>query len=315
MKKPLAQLPNNFLQKLHKLYPQRYDDIVKSFHEKKITTFRINSVKTGLPQLRDMLRRRRLRFAEYKYPPGAFALKTPLRQFQNTNIYKEGFVHVQNISSMLPVLALDPRDNDRILDLCAAPGAKTTHIASLAPKAKLIAIEKSRDRYYKLLANLKMQGIGWVKVLLLDSVWVRKKFPEHFNKILADMPCTTEGRFLLSNPRTYKYWKDQKVKEMVHKQKKLLGAAYLALETGGELVYSTCTFSPEENEGVIDWFLGRHKKDVELMPIEFPLDNVIDGITRWGDKKYCSAVRMTKRVIPDAAMEGFFIAKIKKLQA
>jgi 16S rRNA C967 or C1407 C5-methylase (RsmB/RsmF family) len=160
-----------------------------------------------------------------------------------------------------------------------------------------------------------MQGIGWVKVLLLDSVWVRKKFPEHFNKILADMPCTTEGRFLLSNPRTYKYWKDQKVKEMVHKQKKLLGAAYLALETGGELVYSTCTFSPEENEGVIDWFLGRHKKDVELMPIEFPLDNVIDGITRWGDKKYCSAVRMTKRVIPDAAMEGFFIAKIKKLQA
>ncbi len=313
MKKPIVQLPNNFLQKLRKLYPHRYEDIIRTFQEKKATTFRINPLKTTLPRLRDMLRRKSLRFSEFKYPQGAFLLKTPLRQFQNTNIYKQGFVHVQNISSMLPVLALDPQDSDSILDLCAAPGTKTTHMASFAPKAEIIAIEKARDRYYKLLANLKTQGIDWVKVMLLDSIWVRKKFPEYFNKILADMPCTTEGRFLISNPRTYKYWKDRKVKEMVHKQKKLLGAAYLALQEGGELVYSTCTFSPEENEGIIDWFLKRHKDEVKLMPIDFPIPNAIDGITRWGDKKYCSAIRMTKRIIPDNIMEAFYIAKIKKI--
>jgi NOL1/NOP2/sun family putative RNA methylase len=313
MKEAIYKLPQEFLHKLKKIYPSKYTQIANTFLNKKETAFRINYLKTDLISLRRELVNQRVKFQELSFPKGAFLLKTPLREFQKRALYQEGSIYVQNLSSMLPVLFLLPQNEDKILDLCAAPGAKTTQICSLAPQAEVIAIEKSRNRYYKLLANLKIQGIESVKVYLLDSIWVRKKFPEEFDKILADVPCSAEGRFFVSNPKSFKYWKQRKVKEMVHKQKKLLHSAFFALKEGGELVYSTCTFSPEENEGIIDWFIGKFKEKVELMPIDIPLSNAIDGLTRWQDKKFSSDLKLTKRIIPTDIMEGFFLAKLKKI--
>jgi len=313
VKQLVYKLPQDFLLKLKKIYPKNYTSIANTFLAKRQSSFRINYLKTDLRSLRKMLLEQRIRYKELPYPQGAFILKTPLRDFQKKDVYTQGFVYVQNISSMIPPLLLAPQSEDVILDLCAAPGAKTTQIASLAPGVQIIAIEKARNRYYKLLASIKTQGVEKIEVHILDSIWVRKKYPESFDKILADMPCSTEGRFLVTNPATFKYWKQRKVKEMEHKQKKLLAAAFYALKEGGELVYSTCTFSPEENEEVIDWFLKKHKEKVELMPIKIDLKNVVPGLTRWKDKKYISALTMTKRIIPDETCEGFFVAKLKKL--
>ena len=176
----------------------------------------------------------------------------------------------------------------------------------------ITAIEKIRTRYYKLLANLEKQGAGNVKVLLLDSIWVRKKFPEYFDKILADVPCSAEGRFLVSDPKTFKYWKQRKVKEMMHKQKKLLHAAWLALSVGGTLVYSTCTLSPEENEGIVNWLLDKFKGGIEMSPIRIPLKNSREGFIRFDGKRFSESLRLSRRIIPDGTMEGFFVAKIKK---
>ena len=268
-----------------------------------------------MTSLRQTLRHNYISFSELDYPQGAFLLKTPLRQFQNNDIYQKGLVAIQNISSMLPVIALSPAAGETILDLCAAPGIKTAHLASFAPEAKIVAIEKIRKRYYKLQAYLAYQGATAVKTALLDSMWVRKKYPEYFDKILADVPCSTEARFIVSIPLTYKYWSERKIKEMEYKQRKLLHAAFFALKEGGILVYSTCTFSPEENESVINWFLNRFKSKVELMPLDFPCQNAIDGFRRWKDEKFCAYMNYTKRIIPDALFEGFFIAKIKKLSA
>jgi len=313
MREGIYRLPQDFLQKLKKIYPDSHARVANTFLTKKETTFRINYLKTDLIELRKLLSVQKVRCKELDFPQGAFLLKTPLRQFQRTAVYKEGLIYVQNLSSMLPVLYLEPDNRDRILDLCAAPGSKTTQISSLAPEAEVIAIEKDRNRYYKLLTNLEIQGIKTTKVILLDGIWVRKKFPEYFNKVLADMPCSSEGRFLTSNPNTFKYWKQRKVKEMVHKQKKLLHSAFLALNEGGTLVYSTCTFSPEENEGVIDWFINKFKEKLEILPIELPLKNARDGLLEWENKKYSPSLRLTKRIIPDRAMEGFFVAKLKKI--
>lgn len=313
MRDGVYRLPQEFLLKLKAIYPSSYTRIASTFLTKKNTTFRINYLKTDLRDLRKLLVNQRVKYNELTFPEGAFLLKTPLREFQKTEIYKNGLVYVQNLSSMLPVLCLEPENKDKILDLCAAPGAKTTQISSLAPKAEVTAIEKIRPRYYKLLANLKIQGIESTKVILLDSIWVRKKFPEYFNKILADVPCSSEGRFLVTNPKSFKYWKQRKVKEMVHKQKKLLHSAFLALNEGGTLVYSTCTFSPEENEGVIDWFINKFKEKVEILPVKFPLKNVRDGLVQWKEKKFSASLRLAKRIIPDDSMEGFFVAKIKKI--
>ena len=313
MRDGIYKLPQEFLFKLKNIYPSNFTRVATTFLTKKNTTFRINYLKTDLRTLRKLLVNQRVKCNELTFPKGAFLLKTSLREFQKTEIYKNGLVFVQNLSSMLPVLCLSPENNDRILDLCAAPGAKTTQISSLAPKAEVIAIEKDRPRYYKLLANLKTQGIESTRVILLDSIWVRKKFPEYFDKILADVPCSSEGRFLTTNPKSFKYWKQRKVKEMMHKQKKLLHSAFLALNEGGTLVYSTCTFSPEENEGVIDWFINKFKEKVEILPIDIPLKNAKEGLSQWGDKKYSSSLRLTRRIIPDEIMEGFFVAKIKKI--
>lgn len=313
MKKQVYKIPGEFLSKLRKIYPHDHSRIISTFFKKRETTFRLNPLKTDLASLRNALRNQRVKFKELPFPRGSFFLKTPLRDFQRTEVYRQGMVYVQNLSSMIPALALSPKNEDLILDLCAAPGAKTTQIASLAPKAEITAIEKNRNRYYKLMANLKIQGVDTVRVFLLDSIWVRKKFPEYFDKILADVPCTTEGRFLISDPKTFKYWKERKVKEMVHKQKKLLHSAFFALKEGGELVYSTCTFSPEENEGVVDWFLDKFKEKVEILPVRIPLSNVKEGLRRWKDKKFSASLHMAKRIVPDGTMEGFFIAKLKKI--
>jgi len=307
------KLPYNFLQKLKALYPERFEAVEKTFLEKKHTTFRVNCLKTDLGSLRQMLRHNYISFSELDYPEGTFLLKTSLRQFQNSDIYRRGLVSIQNVSSMLPVIALAPASGEAILDLCAAPGIKTAHLASCATEAEIVAIEKVRKRYYKLQAYLSYQGANNVKTLLLDSSWVRKKYPDYFDKILADVPCSAEARFLVSNPLTYKYWSEYKVREMEHKQRKLLHAAFFALKEGGTLLYSTCAFSPEENECVINWFLNRFKDKVELLPLDYPCQNAVDGLKRWKDEEFCADMQYTKRIIPDAVFEGFFIAKIKKL--
>ncbi len=313
MKEIVYKLPQEFLAKLKKIYPARFSNIANTFINKKGHTFRINYLKTNLVNLRKALVLEKVKFQEIPFPKGAFLLKTPLREFQKKDVYQEGLIYVQNIASMLPVICLSPEKGEKVLDLCAAPGSKTTQIASLAPEAEIIAIEKNRPRYYKLLANLKIQGVDFVKVMLLDSIWVRKKFPEYFDKILADVPCSSEGRFWINDPRSFKYWKQKKVKEMVHTQKKLLHSAFFALKEKGVLIYSTCTFSPEENEGVVDWFVNRFKEKLEILPLDIPLKNVEDGLVRWKDKKFSSALRLTKRIIPNDVVSGFFIAKIRKV--
>lgn len=314
MKEGVYKLPQEFLHKIAKIYPHHYTKICETFLSKKISSFRINYCKIDLTSLRRELLQEHVKSRELSFPKGAFLLtKTTLRDFQKRDVYLQGKVYVQNVSSMLPILALDPKDGEEILDLCAAPGTKTTQIFSLAPGAVITAVEKNRIRYYKLMANLKIQGADTVKVLLLDGMWVRKKFPESFDKILVDAPCSAEGRFNVINPRTFQYWKPRKVKEMVNTQKKLLNAAFYALKPQGELVYSTCTFSPEENEEIINWFINKFEGQIELLPIKFPLSNIVDGFIRWKDLKFSPTLRLAKRIIPNEYMEGFFVAKLKKI--
>jgi 16S rRNA C967 or C1407 C5-methylase (RsmB/RsmF family) len=313
----ILKLPNNFLQKLNRLYPdkEKFEAVAGTFLKRKTQSFRINFLKTNLINLRFALDKAHIRYEELDFPKGAFLLKGDLRTLQNTNLYNEGHIYVQNVSSQLPVVVLDPQNNDRVLDLCAAPGGKTTQIVSLAPQAEVHAIEKNRVRFYKLMNTVTNQGAGnQVKLHLIDGIWVRKKFPEAFDKILVDAPCSTEGLFFVDNHDTFKYWKDVKVREMTFTQKKLLHSVFFALDVGGEMVYSTCTISPEENEGMVDYFLDKFKGKIELMPIKLPIENVENGLKRW-DKRYSEDMIMTKRVLPNDYLEAFFVAKFKKIGA
>lgn len=315
MKDTIYKLPQPFIHKIQKIHPQTFPRVCETFLHRKVPAFRINYLKIDLIELRKELVRQKIKCQELVWPKGSFILKNDLRALQRTSLYTQGKIYVQNVSSMVPPVLLDVVQDEKILDMCAAPGAKTTQLLSLgAPPGniELVAVEKIRTRYYKLLANLKLQGGDFVKPYLLDAIWVRKKFPEYFDKILLDVPCSCEGLFYVNNPHSYKYWSLRKVKEMSHKQKKLLGAAFHALKAGGTLIYSTCTFSPEENETVIDWALNRFKDEAELVPLKIPLKNVSPGIPRWKGKKFSESLRLTRRIIPNEYMEGFFIAAFRK---
>ncbi|MCF7870344.1 MAG: RsmB/NOP family class I SAM-dependent RNA methyltransferase [Candidatus Omnitrophica bacterium] len=313
MDKIIYKLPHEFIKRLKKIYPKEFPAISETFLHRKNPFFRINYLKTDLTSLRRDLQKENIKFKELSFPQGAFLLKSPLRKLQNTIVYEQGHLYVQNLSSMLPAIFLEPEGGDKILDLCAAPGAKTTQIASLAPNAEIIAIEKVRKRYYKLLSNLKKQGASSVNAYLLDGGMVRKKFPEGFNKVLVDASCSAEGRFFVHNPKSFKYWKLKKIKEMVRKQKKLLGASFFACAEGGAIIYSTCTMAPEENEEIIDWFINKFEDCLEILPLKIPLPNIESGKQRWKNKRFLPHVARAKRIIPTDSMEGFFIAKIKKI--
>lgn len=313
MREIFFKLPKGFVDKLSKIYPNHFQDVLNTLLVKKPTSFRINYLKTDLVSLRKDLLREGISFRELPFPKGAFLPRATLRELQSTALYQNGSIYVQGISSMLAPVVLDPQNGEKILDLCAAPGAKTTQIVSLAPQAEVVAFEKEHIRHCKLEANLKIQGANNVQTFAQDGFWARKKFPEYFDKVLVDAPCSAESLFDLNNPRSYKYWNEKKVKELMHKQRSLLHTAFFALKEGGTLVYSTCTFSPEENEDVVDWFVNRFKDKIEVLPIDIPLSNTFKGLVRFKDKNFSPVCRFTRRIMPNEFMEAFFIAKFKKI--
>ncbi len=313
MKAIIYNLPGEFLEKLKAIYPSDYPKICETFLHRKEQTFRINYLKTDLTHLREDLDRQGIRYREIHWPKGSFILKSDAGDFRKSAVYLDGKIYMQNISSMIPPVLLDPQKKEKILDMCAAPGAKTTQIASLAgADIKLVALEKMEVRFQKLLATLKVQGADFVKAMLLDGFWVKEKFPGYFDKVLLDTPCSGEALFDARNPKTYGFWNEKRVKEISRRQKILITSAIASLKKGGELVYSTCTFSPEENEEVMDWALNRFK-DMKILPIQIPVSNVKRGLTGWKGKKYLADLRFTLRVLPNEFMGGFFIARLRKI--
>ncbi len=315
MDKAVYKLPSEFIERMKKLYPRDYVEVLHSFLSGKTPSFRCNLIKVSLRDLLSSLKNLNVKYRSIDWHPLSFLLLSPSqRDFQKEDIYKQGLVYFQNLSSMLPVIFLKAFPKDKVLDLCAAPGSKTTQIVSETPEvAELTAVEKIKPRFYKLLANLKNQGQDrFVKVKLGDGIKFWKENEEYFDKVLVDAPCSAEANFRLANPKSYSYWSYRKVKESQHKQKGLLYSGIKSLKPGGKLVYSTCTFSPEENEEVVNWAIDKFKGGVYLENFNLPFKNYKDGIIEWKGKKYSDSLKFTKRIMPDDKMEGFFIAVLRK---
>ena len=205
-------------------------------------------------------------------------------------------VYAQGLESMLAPIVLGPKPTWQVLDLCAAPGSKTTQIAALMKNQGIIyANEPVRDRFFRLKAVVELLGAN-VKLTSKDGRSFRGDGA--FDGILVDVPCSSEGRFCTDKPKSYAFWSVHKVHEMAHKQKGLLLNASRLLKKGGTLVYATCTFGKEENEDVVDWFLQKMEGQFKLQPID------LKGISI-----YPSSLPLCVRVMPGELMEGFFLAK------
>ncbi|MBI2357195.1 RsmB/NOP family class I SAM-dependent RNA methyltransferase [Candidatus Dojkabacteria bacterium] len=237
-----------------------------------------------------------------------------------TQMYKQGFFYIQNLSSMIPAAILSPKAGETVLDLCAAPGSKTTQMASMMNnKGKIVANDADRARVGKLIQVLEMFNVKNTEARFGAGEGIGKREEGHYDKILLDAPCSGEGLIYLKGEKPLRFWNIKKIKPMANIQKKLIESAFRALKRGGTLVYSTCTLEPEENEGVVTHLLSTFKdaeiEEVELFSSEAFKDeakHVKRGIMEWNEYRYFPHVSKTYRIIPSGKMMAFYIAKIIK---
>lgn len=235
---------------------------------------------------------------------------------KGTRAFYDGLIYLQSLSSLLPVLVLDPKPGESILDVCAAPGSKTTQIAMMMGNEwKIVALEQNQIRYDKLMHNAKLQWATIVEWQKLDARhYFDRTADETFDRILLDAPCSAEGRISLANEKTYGFWSLENIRQKAELQYELLTLAFAALKKWGTLVYSTCTLAPEENEWVISDFL-EETPSASLEIIDIGLSDKPwwkSGIQKFGRTEYSEELQKAVRILPSAETEGFFVVKIIK---
>ena len=222
--------------------------------------------------------------------------------------------YIQNAASWLPVLALAPAAGERILDLCAAPGGKSSHIQALAnSQANLVCNDNSKPRLMKLQANLKRLNAP-AEFMLADARHISRRQLEVFDKILLDAPCSGEGLMSLNagDASLFDSWSVAHIRRLSDLQKRLILEAWRLLKPGGTLVYSTCTMAPEENEVVADWLL-RRQPDAKLMPITItPLPDRVSAVQSWNNRVLTHDLSDCLRLMPGRLTEAFFVAAFRK---
>jgi len=208
--------------------------------------------------------------------------------------------------SLVPCLALDPGKKDRILDMCAAPGTKTFIISFLTDnEAKITANDISYYRVKRLKHNVNKFNLS-AEVTNVSG----RKIEGSFNKIILDAPCTGEG-LVNKKEKIFSHWNEKRVKIFSKKQKKLISHAFEILEENGTLVYSTCTFGPEENECIVNFLLEKFSNvSVENIDVNIKHEN---GLTKWEGQEFDESMKKCMRIYPvHNNTSGFFVAKIKK---
>lgn len=272
-------------------------------------SFRINTLKAKREQLLNLLKDLKIKSVPF-YTCGFFLENRTV--LGNHFSHTLGLIYAQEIASMVPVIVLDPQLNETVLDLCAAPGSKTTQIAQAMENTGLVVVnEVNRKRTAGLINNIKRCGLMNEVVISLRGEKIGRILPDYFDRILIDAPCSVEGTIRKSKAVLY-HWGLKNIQRMAWLQKGLIVSGFRALRPGGIMVYSTCTIAPEENEGVMDYLLKKFP-EAELMPITIPNLKYRPGITKWQNESYDHRVTSCTRILPqDNDTAPFFIAKITK---
>lgn len=244
--------------------------------------------------------------------PDAFIVKNTKFDLVNTDLVKGGVLFIQNASSYLPVLALEPKQGETILDVCAAPGGKSSHIAALTNgEIDLWLNDGIKTRLDSLKQVQKLLGFKYSHLTSFPAQSIDKEIHQQFDKILLDVQCSGEGMIDIEKPITMRFWSMDRIEKYMRLQTKALNAAFKLLKPGGTLVYSTCTFAPEENEAPINNLL-KHNQDAIIQPLIFESKYVRHGEKQWDDMVFDSTLRGALRVLPHDGMEGFFVCRIRK---
>ncbi len=304
---------NVFLSRMGSILLAPPGKIKSLFSQRTVTTIRINPLKGDPDRTVDILKNKGYELEKVYWTENVFFVRnTDKSEISQIQEYKDGLFYIQNLSSILPALVLNPKKNDKVLDMCAAPGSKTTHICALVNnKANVIANDSDPARI-NAMRNVLHQFGADAKVSLNDGKIFGSRYTDFFDKILLDAPCSGEGLIYLNSNKPLRFWSIRKVNISSIIQRELIDSAFKALKPGGTLIYSTCTLEPEENEGVVTFLLEKYK-NAKIEEIEIAgLKGTNRGITKWSGNTYHQEVAKTIRIIPSSEMMGFYIAKITK---
>jgi len=305
-----------FKERIKKLLGEEEAEKFWEIQEKPLRNIiRCNTLKISCEELKKRLEKKWKILQPYKDHPGIIIIESDLGPggLGRSIEHQLGYYYAQELSSMQSPIALQPQPGEKILDICAAPGSKTTQIAMfMQNKGLLIANDVSIDRIVSLDSNLERCGVTNAIVTRMNGYTLCEKFAKSgflFDKILLDAPCTGEGTIRFDS-KVLGMWNENMLRKISGLQKKLIANAISCLKPQGILVYSTCTFAPEEDEEVIQFALDNFP--VELVDFELPL-KTHQGISEWEGKKFSNEIKKCKRVWPqDNDSEGFFVAKLRK---
>lgn len=231
----------------------------------------------------------------------------------NTLEHFRGMIYIQSLASLLPPLVLDPKPGERVLDMAAAPGSKTTQMAEMMEnRGVILANDIDRKRIRALANNVDRMGSLCVVIREGDGTTLGTEYPQFFDRVLLDAPCSALGT-LHENREVLRWWSPAKVHRLVGLQRKMILSAYDALRPGGVMVYSTCTLTVEENEGILGYLL-KHRPEAQILPLpDLPGIRIRPALSSWKGVSFPQAVHRAGRIWPfENETEGFFLAKIAR---
>lgn len=298
----MKQLPLEFQERMKNLLGAEYEDFLKSYDEKPVRAFRVNTDKISLEDFEKLNI-----FSTEKIPYVENGFYFDYDGIGNHPYHHAGMLYIQEPAAMVPVESIEISPDWNVLDLCAAPGGKSSQIKNkLGENGILVSNEIVPSRCKILTGNIERMGFKNVVTTCMSPQKIAKEFPEIFDMIMVDAPCSGEGMFR-KDDTAIDEWSPENVKMCAERQTEILDCAVKMLKSGGYIVYSTCTFSLEENEMTVDAFLKSHP-EFELVPAsERVRKNTADGIKFEGCK--CENIHYTRRCYSHKAKgEGQFVA-------
>lgn len=285
-----------------------YDEFIGTQPQKFI---RVNSLKTSVNKLKKSLEKNYGITSEViSEVPHALKIINDKGILGITIEHITGYYYIQSLSSMLPPLVLNPTENDVVLDLCAAPGSKTTGLGEMMKNSgTLVANEIQNDRVRMLVYNIDRMNLINTGVVHSKGELLSKIYADYFDKTLVDAPCSGLG-IIQKKGEVGNWWSQERAIRLGELQLKLLIAAIKMAKPGGEIVYSTCTLTVEENELVLNTVLKKYP--VEVIEIDFQF-KTNDGIIFYNNENLNPELEKARRILPwEIGSEGFFIIKLKK---
>ena len=295
-------IPNFLIDKLTSQYGEELTKkILDGYSKKRKVTLRVNTIKANIEEIKKALDKNNIKYTNVLWSKEALIIEQAREQeIMQLKIYEEGKIYLQSLSSMLPPIILEPKENEDILDMAAAPGGKTTQMAALLNNnARITACEMNMVRAEKLKYNIEKQGASSVYVMVTDSRKVDDLFA--FDRILLDAPCSGSGTLYSEDIKIEKTFTPKLIQKSVKAQTQLLRKAINILKPGSEMIYSTCSILQEENEDIVNNIINSGK--MEIIPIK--IDGTIPTLP--------TKIKGTLCVCPNEEYEGFFVAKLKKL--